>query len=182
MYLLKTTLILLTTSLTLSQAQIKCDAPSPAFPLPNYNNHRSALKSTTQKITAALSSIIAKSEYDTTSVSIEITSQERTLASFQHSPRNRSDLFGGGAKVVRNDTRYRIASMTKPFTVLALLQLEKAGRVNLDDSVLKYLPDLVEVQTGSLPFKDITLRALMSQQAGIPRDCKWCFSLSGWSC
>lgn len=72
--------------------------------------------------------------------------------------------------------------MTKPFTVLALLQLEKAGRVNLDDSVLKYLPDLVEVQTGSLPFKDITLRALMSQQAGIPRDCKWCFSLSGWSC
>lgn len=73
--------------------------------------------------------------------------------------------------------------MTKPFTVLALLKLQKAGKVNLDDPVLRYLPDLVEGQTGTLPWKDITLRALMSQQAGIPRDCKlmidFAFALRG---
>lgn len=172
MALIKATFyIFLTTLLTLAQSS--CDAPSPAFPLPDFNNHGPALTETTHQIIFALKSIISKPEYNTTSFSVEITSQFKSLKSLQHTARERSDLFGGGAKIVNNDTRYRIASMTKPFTVLALLKLQKAGKLNLDDPVLKYLPGLEDGQTGTLPWHDITVRALMSQQAGITRDCKY---------
>jgi methyl acetate hydrolase len=41
------------------------------------------------------------------------------------------------------DALFRIASMTKPVTSLALMQLVEQGRVGLDDPAEKYLPELV---------------------------------------
>ena len=38
------------------------------------------------------------------------------------------------------DTRYRIASVTKPFTATAILILRDAGRLQLDDPVDRHLP------------------------------------------
>lgn len=155
-------------------ASASCDAPSPAYLLPKFHVEDPAWRATTKQIIAALKeSVPSNSKYDATSFSVEVTSQEHTLLSAQHTAKNRSELFDGGANPVNDDTRYRIASMTKPFVVLAILQLQKAGYLSLDDPVLKHLPDLVDGQTGSLPWKDITLRALMSQQSGIPRDCEF---------
>lgn len=150
-----------------------CDAPSPAFLLPTFDVHDPALRSVSRGIVSYLrEAITSNHKYDTTSFSLSVTSQQETLFEYHHTARNRSTFFDGGANPVSYDTRYRIASMTKPFVVLAILQLQKAGHLSLDDPVLKYLPDLEDGQTGSLPWHDITLRALMSQQSGIPRDCK----------
>jgi methyl acetate hydrolase len=41
------------------------------------------------------------------------------------------------------DALFRIASMTKPVTSLALMQLVEQGRLGLDDPAEKYLPELV---------------------------------------
>ena len=60
--------------------------------------------------------------------------------------------------------------MTKPFTVLAILQQQQAGNLSLDDPVSKYISALNLPQQGSIPWKHISLRSLASQQSGIPRD------------
>lgn len=41
------------------------------------------------------------------------------------------------------DALFRIASMTKPITSVALMQLVEQGRLGLDDAAEKYLPELV---------------------------------------
>ena len=41
-----------------------------------------------------------------------------------------------------NDTAYRIGSITKQFTVLALLRQVEAGRMQLTDPIEKYVPEL----------------------------------------
>src|SRR5262245_22184156 len=41
------------------------------------------------------------------------------------------------------DALFRIASMTKPVTSVALMQLVEQGRIGLDDPAEKYLPELV---------------------------------------
>src|SRR3954464_12579260 len=40
------------------------------------------------------------------------------------------------------DALFRIASMTKPVTSVALMQLVEQGRIGLDDPAEKYLPEL----------------------------------------
>lgn len=42
---------------------------------------------------------------------------------------------------MRRDTIFRIASMTKPITSLAVMQLVEQGKVKLDDAVENYLPE-----------------------------------------
>jgi CubicO group peptidase (beta-lactamase class C family) len=68
------------------------------------------------------------------------------------------------------DTVFRIASMTKSFTALAILKLRDAGKLNLDDPVARYVPELALWQ---LPTKDsgpVTVRHLLNHSAGFPED------------
>ena len=41
---------------------------------------------------------------------------------------------------------FRIASMTKPVTSVALMQLVEQGKISLDDPASKYLPELAELK------------------------------------
>ncbi len=60
-----------------------------------------------------------------------------------------------------NETRYHIASVSKPFTATAILQLQEQGRLNLSDPVSHYVPDF--------PNGDrITLDSLLTHTSGIP--------------
>jgi methyl acetate hydrolase len=45
-------------------------------------------------------------------------------------------------RALATDSMFRIASMTKPVTSLALMQLVEQGRLGLDDPAEKYLPEL----------------------------------------
>ncbi|MBW8905643.1 MAG: beta-lactamase family protein [Betaproteobacteria bacterium] len=49
----------------------------------------------------------------------------------------------GSGRPLSTDALFRIASMTKPVTSLALMQLVEQGKVGLDDPAEKYLPELV---------------------------------------
>lgn len=68
---------------------------------------------------------------------------------------------------------FRIASMSKSFTSLALLKLRDEGKLNLDDPVYKFIP---EMKKNLLLTKDavpITIRHLMTHAAGFPEDNPW---------
>lgn len=62
---------------------------------------------------------------------------------------------------MRASDRYRIASVTKAFVSVLILQLEAAGKLHIDDPVEKYLPGVVP--NGAA----ITLRELMNHTSGL---------------
>jgi methyl acetate hydrolase len=80
------------------------------------------------------------------------------------------------------DAIFRIASMTKPITSVALMQLVEAGRLRLDDAASKYFPELADIKvfehfdarTGAYtlrPAKEtITVRHLLTHTAGFGYD------------
>jgi len=49
---------------------------------------------------------------------------------------------------LRKDDIFRIYSMTKPFTSVAVLMLRDEGKVDLNDPISKYLPQLGKLQVG----------------------------------
>jgi CubicO group peptidase (beta-lactamase class C family) len=49
-------------------------------------------------------------------------------------------------RAVTTDALFRIASMTKPVTSVALMQLVEQGRLGLDDPAEKYLPELKDLK------------------------------------
>ena len=63
-------------------------------------------------------------------------------------------------------TIYHWASITKTMTGIAIMQLRDRGRLSLDDSILKYVPELKAVHNPFGPTSAITLRQLLSHTAG----------------
>ncbi|KAH7411775.1 beta-lactamase/transpeptidase-like protein [Phaeosphaeria sp. MPI-PUGE-AT-0046c] len=158
-----------------SVASAACYEASIAHPLPNLQPNDAVLKHAYAKINAALIAAIIAPEFASTSFSIEITSQKETLWSQHHTARERN-VSRPDIPEVNGDALYRIASITKTFTVLGILYQHEAGNLSLDDPIDKYLEELKEEQEGTVPWKDITLRSLASQLSGIPRECTQMFS------
>ena len=71
------------------------------------------------------------------------------------------------------DTRFRIASMTKSFTALAILRLRDAGKLALHDPVAKFIPDFAHVVPLTSDAATITLRHLLTMTPGFPEDNPW---------
>ncbi len=63
---------------------------------------------------------------------------------------------------LNDDTGYRLASISKTFTALAIMQQVELGTISLNDSILLYIPEL----PGS--WRDISIHFLLSHQSGIP--------------
>src|SRR3954467_3243145 len=63
------------------------------------------------------------------------------------------------------DTVFDIASLTKLFTATAVMDLVKNGKIRLNDSVARYLPEFT--QNGK---QDITIRMLMTHFSGLAPD------------
>ncbi len=60
------------------------------------------------------------------------------------------------------DTRFRIGSMNKMFTAVAVLQLAQAGKIKLTDALGKYLPDYPNKELGS----KVTIHHLLTHTGG----------------
>jgi serine beta-lactamase-like protein LACTB len=65
------------------------------------------------------------------------------------------------------DTVYRVGSLSKLFTNLAILKLVEQGKLSLDEPVTKYLPDFKPKNQFDKP---ITLRHLMTDRSGLVRE------------
>lgn len=71
------------------------------------------------------------------------------------------------------DTAFRIASMTKSFTALAILKLRDDGRLSLEDPVSRWIPEFSRMERPTRDTAPLTIRQLLSHSAGFPEDNPW---------
>ncbi len=98
-----------------------------------------------------------------------------------------TQLFFGKARKdtqqpVDGETSYNWASITKTMTAIAILQLRDRGKLSLDDSAVRYVPELRQVHDEFGSIDAITIRDLLTHSAGFrnptwPWDCERCFQL-----
>lgn len=89
-------------------------------------------------------------------------------------------VFSGGGgytdieKKIPATTRsmFRIASMSKSFTSMAILKLRDEGKLKLDDPVYLYIPEM-KGQKMTKDAPEITIRHLLTHSAGFPEDNPW---------
>ena len=62
---------------------------------------------------------------------------------------------------LRLDDAFQLSSDSKMFTAEAIMLLQAEGKLNYDDDVRKYIPEL--------PYSGITLRMLLNHRSGLPR-------------
>jgi CubicO group peptidase (beta-lactamase class C family) len=74
---------------------------------------------------------------------------------------------------IANDTAFRIASMTKSFTALAILKLRDEGKLSLEDPVAKWIPEFARMELPTRDTPPLRVRQLMSHSAGFPEDNPW---------
>lgn len=88
-----------------------------------------------------------------------------------------ADAFGtrdaASSAPVTPDSVFRIASMSKSFVALAILQLRDGGLLRLDDPVHKYIPQLKRLVYPTTDSPVLTLRHLLTMSAGFPEDNPW---------
>lgn len=99
---------------------------------------------------------------------LEIEHGGRKLVSFAYGLADRET-----GNQIRGDSLFRLYSMTKPITSVAIMRLVEVGQIGLDDPVSRYIPAFANAraydQTGtSAPLKrPITIRDLLRHTAGI---------------
>ena len=101
-----------------------------------------------QKISATLAA------YGAPSVSVAIV-QNGTL--FYAGAFGEANL--GKHRMADTSTRYAVGSISKQFTVAAILLAQEQGKLSLDDKVGRYLPDLTRAS-------EVTIRQLLSHTSG----------------
>jgi D-alanyl-D-alanine carboxypeptidase len=68
---------------------------------------------------------------------------------------------------VTANTKFPIGSVSKPFTAMAIMMLVEEGKVKLDEPISKFFFDL------PAQWSSLTLRQLLSHQAGLSEDVNW---------
>ncbi len=83
-----------------------------------------------------------------------------------------------GRRAMRTDAIFRIASMTKPFTAVAIMMLQEKGKLRVEDPVAQYLPAFANVTvidtydpatrtyTARKPSATLRIRHLLSNTSG----------------
>lgn len=78
-----------------------------------------------------------------------------------------------GSRRVGPATGFRIASMTKNMTALAVLSLRDQGRLALDAPLSEYVPQFASVRPATRDSRPVSLRDLLSHMAGFVTDDPW---------
>jgi CubicO group peptidase (beta-lactamase class C family) len=74
---------------------------------------------------------------------------------------------------VTSSTAFRIASMTKSFTALAILNLRDQGKLSLEDPVAKWIAEFSRMELPTQDTAPLKIRQLLSHSAGLPEDNPW---------
>ena len=74
---------------------------------------------------------------------------------------------------VGSSSLFRIASMSKSFTAMAILKLRDEGKLNLDDPAEQFIPELKNIKYPTADAPRITIRHLLTHGAGFPEDNPW---------
>jgi CubicO group peptidase (beta-lactamase class C family) len=102
------------------------------------------------------------------SISFGIVAGGKLVHTFSSGPSNLS--IGENAS---QNTLYRIASMSKSFTAMAILKLRDEGKLALNDPVSKYIPEFKSAGQITSDSPEISIQQLMTMSAGFPEDNPW---------
>src|SRR5687767_7590631 len=165
-----TTILTTTTLLFSSLAASKACPPQGAVLSPPKAPHSSsAIKQAAEGLRAALDEQFGSIQASGISVGVKSIHGDKPLFDYHFTPEVAEDV---GTDKIDADTIYRVGSVSKLVPVLAILQL---NGVNLDDSILEYIPELQsdsDDEIDSTQWEDVTIRALMSHMSGITTDSK----------
>jgi CubicO group peptidase (beta-lactamase class C family) len=76
-----------------------------------------------------------------------------------------------------NDTVYRVGSITKQFTAMAMLQLVEQGTMRLTDPLERYVPEIRQIKNPPAGTPPITLLQVSTMHSGLsrePLEPPWC--------
>ncbi len=68
---------------------------------------------------------------------------------------------------------FRIASMTKSFTAMAIMKLRDEGKLKLSDPAARYIPGLANLEYPTSDSPVITIENLLTMTSGFPEDNPW---------
>lgn len=68
---------------------------------------------------------------------------------------------------------FRIASMTKSFTAMAIMKLRDEGKLSISDPVAKYIPEMSGLEYLTSDAATIDIENLLTMTAGFPEDNPW---------
>ena len=68
-------------------------------------------------------------------------------------------------KRITSNSRFELASVSKQFTAIAIMQLEEQGKISYDDDIVKYFPNL--------KFKNVRIKNLLRHTSGISDFLGW---------
>ena len=72
-------------------------------------------------------------------------------------------------KLIASDqTVYSVASLSKLFTAVGLMQLVEKRQIELDDAAVQYIPELYQLQSSREDIESITIRSILRHTTGLP--------------
>ncbi|TMO81941.1 hypothetical protein CWC16_02080 [Pseudoalteromonas sp. S3776] len=106
-----------------------------------------------------LNLILSKQKEDQPGVSVLVKKNNEIIYQLSKGLANKDKNYP-----IRSHTGFRIGSISKPFTALAIMQLVEQKKVSLDDHITKYIQGL------PTDWKDITIKHLLSHRVYISDD------------
>jgi CubicO group peptidase (beta-lactamase class C family) len=73
--------------------------------------------------------------------------------------------------IITHNTLFDLASISKQFTAVAVLQLCAQGKIHLEDTITEYFPNL--------PYPGVTIKHLLTHTSGIPEYFKFKYTVYG---
>ncbi|KAF5573787.1 beta-lactamase 2 [Fusarium pseudoanthophilum] len=156
------------------QASSPCPLFGPDLPTPTALSNEVSIKNALSEILQLVPSLDIDFQNTSFSIDIYTAADQRPLFNYHHSATYR----GYGVQVVNDTTVYRIGSISKLLT--AYVYLLEVGDVSFNQPVTRYVPELADISAelrkrhashlNYVKWDVITIGALASHMAGIPRD------------
>jgi CubicO group peptidase (beta-lactamase class C family) len=145
-----------------------CPPHGAVLPAPKSPGKTDYIKSAAEELTAALDKFTAG--YNTSGISVQARSihEDKPFFSYHHTPAVLSDV---GVSEIDSDTIYRVGSVSKMITALAVLLIED---LDLNASVLDFLPELADVtyddDVEAVDWEHVTVQSLANHLSGLATD------------
>jgi CubicO group peptidase (beta-lactamase class C family) len=157
---------------TVVPAQLQCPPLGPVLPVSKSPSSDAGVQQAIVEGKALLQNLTSGFKDTALSLGIRSIHEITPLFTFHHTP---IEFNQSGTHSINGDTIYRIASASKLFTALSVLQLEK--KIHLSDPITNYIPRLNTMTSShdpltSVDWNSVTIEDLMSHLGGIGADCK----------